>query len=434
MAEQPSGSGATGKLAGWLKGLVTSALGLCSGAVLMYVSPLIDRVVKPAKPVANFAAAAQGLQVTFQNRSTGGTEGWWDFGDGSALEPYVPTQGNLTHAYAKPGTYSAKLTLKNLIGDESDRTVSVSLNDTGPAAPSIDAFAVVPLSPSAYAPATFRVVSKVKNADLCVWALGENRPLEISTDVPGNQDRIVTFQRPGTHAIRLAVFNGKQAAEKSETIRVNAAPAGTATAVLKMSRQAVQVVTLDKQRYVAVKFPANSKATVESFTKEIHTEHGFVVKGVQVVDAHNASGVKAQVSADSQKITLTGLLQRPTNLLNVPVKEAPQGVIILTEKLQKTLPVATCTPDMVAGTLSVPGSALLTVPRLPPSWVATQETMTVELHDGDQVLWRAGKLPVTADVVVHGRPCHVSATLAGEQVRVDVTPTDARLGFAPVGN
>src|SRR5262249_39083035 len=56
MTAQASGEAVTGKLAGWLKGLVTTVLGLCSGAVLMYASPLIDRVVKPAKPVANFAA------------------------------------------------------------------------------------------------------------------------------------------------------------------------------------------------------------------------------------------------------------------------------------------------------------------------------------------------------------------------------------------
>src|SRR5579864_3740249 len=114
MAEHAAGERPASKLAGWLKGLLTSLLGLCSGAVLMYASPLIDRVVKPAKPLANFAAQPQGLQVAFQNRTTGATEGWWDFGDGSALEPFVPTQPVVNHSYPKPATYSCKLSIRNL--------------------------------------------------------------------------------------------------------------------------------------------------------------------------------------------------------------------------------------------------------------------------------------------------------------------------------
>src|SRR5438045_1217889 len=81
---------AGGKSGGWFKAILTSIFGLFSGACLMYLSPLVDKVIKPSKPVANFAYQAQGLKVTFQNRSTGGQEGWWDFGDGSALEPFMP--------------------------------------------------------------------------------------------------------------------------------------------------------------------------------------------------------------------------------------------------------------------------------------------------------------------------------------------------------
>src|SRR5208282_6115880 len=107
-------------LAGWIKTLATSLAGALSGAVLMYASPLVDMVIKPANPIANFQSQANGLTVTMQNKSTGGHEGWWDFGDGSALEPFVPDQAAVTHAYAKPASYTVKLTLKNLVGEQNE--------------------------------------------------------------------------------------------------------------------------------------------------------------------------------------------------------------------------------------------------------------------------------------------------------------------------
>src|SRR5438128_1815112 len=82
--------------------------GPMSGAFMMYLSPLLDKVVKPAKPVANFAVDHQGTTVMFHNRSAGGSEGWWDFGDGSPLEPVLAGQEAVSHTYANPGAYIAK--------------------------------------------------------------------------------------------------------------------------------------------------------------------------------------------------------------------------------------------------------------------------------------------------------------------------------------
>src|SRR5439155_19349824 len=73
------------KRGGWLKAAVVGMLGLGGGAAGTYGTALIDRVAKPTRPVANFALAADGLSVTCQNRASG-ESGWWDFGDGTALE------------------------------------------------------------------------------------------------------------------------------------------------------------------------------------------------------------------------------------------------------------------------------------------------------------------------------------------------------------
>src|SRR5438270_12860456 len=139
MAEEKAPS----KIRGWIKAGLTSVTGLCSGAVLMYVSPLVTSTIKPAKPVANFSQHAQGLTVTFQNRATGASEGWWDFGDGSPLEPFSPAQDAIKHTYETFGTYNVKLSLRNFLGDENDRVTAVILNrDAVAAGPVIEAFKV----------------------------------------------------------------------------------------------------------------------------------------------------------------------------------------------------------------------------------------------------------------------------------------------------
>ena len=58
------------------------------------------------------------------SHATGDT-GWWDYGDGSPLEPFAADQPTITHTYAKPGSYSVKLVVRNFTSDENERTVAV---------------------------------------------------------------------------------------------------------------------------------------------------------------------------------------------------------------------------------------------------------------------------------------------------------------------
>lgn len=61
---------------------------------------------------AAFAFEADGLTVLFMDMSTGEPMSWiWDFGDGGAS-----TERNPSHTYAKPGTYTVKLTILNEFG------------------------------------------------------------------------------------------------------------------------------------------------------------------------------------------------------------------------------------------------------------------------------------------------------------------------------
>ncbi len=124
MAETESAEGGKKKGGGWFKALLGTLGGLLSGAVVMYISAYVDKAVKPARPVPNFRLAYQGRVVHFQNLSPGFT-GWWDFGDGTELVPADADHESIDHTYGRPGDYSVKLSLANLLGEQSDRTVAL---------------------------------------------------------------------------------------------------------------------------------------------------------------------------------------------------------------------------------------------------------------------------------------------------------------------
>src|SRR5436189_5303972 len=115
---RPMGEKRSGKLAGWLKTLGGTVAGLVSGVVMMYVTGFVNNVVKPAKPVPIFSYDHDNLNVIFHNRSIGGTSGYWDFGDGSPLEPISPKPELVTHTHPSPGDYMAKLTPRHRTGQE----------------------------------------------------------------------------------------------------------------------------------------------------------------------------------------------------------------------------------------------------------------------------------------------------------------------------
>src|SRR5205807_1454049 len=139
------------------------------------------------------------------------------------------------------GDYTAKLSLQNVIGDESERTVTVKIDAAGANPPTIDSIEVTPISPGAYAPATFRVCCKVKNTQLCIWDLGDSDSLEITDDVAGCQDKFVTFAKPGGYIIKLVATNGAAHTERSEVVNVNEPPPGTLAAVLTVNDHATRV-------------------------------------------------------------------------------------------------------------------------------------------------------------------------------------------------
>lgn len=111
-----------GKIGGGIVGLVVAG-------GLMWFTPLVDRFVKPAKPLANFASeeGSDSLTVTFKNLSQNAKEAKWDFGDGTPLEIVNGTQPEVKHKFKKANTYKVKLVVKNVVDQEDSRESMIAV-------------------------------------------------------------------------------------------------------------------------------------------------------------------------------------------------------------------------------------------------------------------------------------------------------------------
>lgn len=351
---------APSKMGGWLKAGIIGFLGLGGGIAGTYVTAVVDRVAKPTKPVANFAVNADGLTVNFQNQASG-ESGWWDFGDGSALEPFAPDQ-HVSHAYAKPGSYTAKLTVRNFIGEENERTVPVDVTtatkDSPP--PQIAAFAVQPVSPVAVAPATFRLTADVANAGSCIWDLGDGR-LEVT---PGGKiDRLVTFEKPGTFAVSLVAHNGKQGAKQSGSVKVDAPRDGTTMAVLTVTDTGSKLDTLNTTESVVIHVPEKAATP---FSKTVNARAGFTLTGASLAEAPaSVKNLKVQVNPDKRSATVTGEWAGDLKATN---KAAGGSDAIVRVKLSQERTIAQQPAvTMVTGAFAVAGQAIRADLPLPPA-------------------------------------------------------------------
>lgn len=295
-----------GVVRGWFKGVLGVFGGVGAGVLGMYANAIVNTVAKPSKPVANFAVAADGLTVTAQNHATGDS-GWWDFGDGSPLEPFDPNQPNVAHTYPKPGGYAVKLTVRNFLMEENDRSVPVDLTAAAPAAlpPSVTGLTVEPIGgPRPVAPAAFRVRGEVKNADRVVLTLGEK--MEVTTD-SGPFERLVVFEKPGEFPIQLIGLNSnKQGDEKFQMVKVEAAREGTLSVVLRVTDTIPKVDRKDVPVSVALPLPA--KGAKPMMERMIPAEPGYTLTEVRLgkVTSPAMKNLKAEMTSDKKAVKMTG--------------------------------------------------------------------------------------------------------------------------------
>ena len=288
---------------GVFKAALGGFAGLATGVIGVYATALVDQVAKPGKPIANFAVVrAEGLSVNFQNQATGQT-GWWDFGDGSPLEPFEPEK-SVTHTYAKAGNYSVKLTVRNFLMEENDRSVPVDLTaPTVSSNPSINDFTVEPIGGLATAPATFRLRGEVKNADRVIWDLGGDK-VEV-TDSPGVFEKLFVVEKPGDLTIQMIGLAGKIPVKKSALLKVSAPANGALSVILRVVDSGAQIERRELPQTVSLPIPAKDPKPVE---RVLNAAPGFSIAEAKLgkITSTAIKNLKLEIAADKKSAKLTG--------------------------------------------------------------------------------------------------------------------------------
>lgn len=407
----------------WVKTVVGMVLGLISGAVAMYFTSFVDRVIKPAKPVANFAVQASGLTVSFENRSVGGDRLRWDFGDGSPLEFVADNQPVIKHTYAKPGNYNVRLAVTNLVNETNERTVTIEVKDAKPEkattdAPMIADITVRPPGKSGqpvYAPATFQFEATADNSSLIIWDFGDGKGVQT-----GDSAMQWTFDKPGTYTVKVCAFNGKQKVEHKVPVVVQEAPTQAVRVSLSVATTGTRAETKSRavrtSREISV---ARGPSQPRSIDQTLTATPGFEITRVEVrSDASRSRHVKdvvALVSADQRSVKVVATLDPPAN----------PSVALLNEEIliveQKKLPAALDASEPFVLSVPVPGTQTLRLPDVGMDWIETQRKYTCVVKVDDQEVFRGPQLPQGVTVTVGGRSYRLTAVQQKDAVEFRIT-------------
>ena len=395
------------KKGGFIKTIFGAMLGLASGVGVMYATAIVDRVAKPPKPVANFAISHDGLTVTCQSHASG-ESGWWDFGDGTPLEPFDSGQQSVSHTYAKAGNYSIKLIVRNFIMEENDRSVPVDLSTPPQLLPPTIALQVEPINPNSVAPATFRIRGEVKNADRVLIDLGDR--IEVATE-PGPFERLVVFDKPGNFPIQLIGHTGKQAVKQMAMVTVTAAPAGSLSVFLKVTDMGTR--TERRQVPETAIFPAPAKGA-KNPEQTLKALPGYAIKEAKMgkVTGTAMKNPKVEVAADGKSAKVSG------EWAGDPAKGGTETIVqvIFSEERQVNV-----TPMTDSASAMFTATGMVTLPLPPAPVPGVQRKMHLEFRQATaggipQVIGTVAELPLPWSGKLGQQP--VSAKQVGNTVQV----------------
>lgn len=432
----PTPAPAAPKRRSYLRTLFISLFGIGGGVFVSYGTAIFERVVKPL-PVANFTASADGLTVTCQNLSTG-NNGWWDFGDGSSLEPFNQDEPTIAHTYAKAGSYSVKLTVRNLTADENNRSVTVEAKATGkdaPPPPQIAGFEVKPVSSVSMAPATFRVTADVQNAEHLVFDLGDGR-LEVA-EGGGKIERMVTFEKPGSFPIQLVAFNGQSAVKQASAVKVETPPDNTLMAVITITDGGSQTTRDMRHETLAIPAPRDKTTT---FSRNIWAKPGFTLSEVVTAkpDVPGVKNLKLAVAADKRSAAVSGEFANLT-----PGKVGADALIPLkiTEERASSRP-----PSSMQASAILPlgpdrkASATIPLPALNPNADAVSRKIEVEVRqigpNGKNFVVASGPLNGRGPVAIPAKNVYSPPNAAITTASYDIASVKVNFEFgsaAPTG-
>ncbi len=421
----------------------------------------MDKAVKPAKPVPNFRVEHEGYTVHFQNLSPG-FQGWWDFGDGTELLP-ASAQDTVMHKYDRPGDYTVKLSLTNLLGEENERTVPLHVEDP-PAAkqPRVVSLTAQRVGNSDYAPVMYHILAKTENSPLCILDLGDAKEPEVITDGTANIDRLVTFAKAGDYVVDLRVINGAVTTHQSEVASVQDAPAGA----VQIALTAVDAGTELKVRTQPIVFNETFRADVKGDASPlIAREHPaaslddrhkeWVIRDVQLKTVNGqvvSLGDKTEVALDAAAFGVPGarnlrLVASPdrksVHLTGILVREGQASAILPTLMIQGTMTEEIRKPETRTVPLPAylqapaPGkttTAMVILPALPSDWVDAQpRKLSLAVWDGAKVAANNIVVPGRTEMTLQNQRCVLTATPFRDkdnkdQVRLDLSLAQARVG------
>lgn len=296
-AQYPSAAGASGK---WINeiGIYTSQL--------------------PPEPVAGFEANVTAdripLAVRFNDTSTANPTTWaWDFGDGT-----TSIEQNPEHLYTKPGTYTVRLTVKNIAGTASEtKTGYITVREA--VLPTAD-FTVNATSGEAPFAVEFTDISSGKPTEW-EWEFGDGA---IST----MQSPVYTYEVPGTYTAKLTVKNSKGLTTVTHDVTADVpvpAPPITSFAVDSTSGEAPLTVAFTD---TSLKSPTS---WIWDFgdgdtSSEQNPTHVYTSPGVYTVTLTTTNALGTDVVSKSQYIAATENGKVILFRGNVPIEEGTFSV------------------------------------------------------------------------------------------------------------
>jgi hypothetical protein len=389
----PAKTSVTKRGFGLLKLAFGGAAGLATGVIGVYATAIVDKVAKPPKPVANFSVAADGLTVTCNNLASGQT-GWWDFGDGTTLEPFNPDEKQVTHTYEKAGSYSVKLVVRNFLNEENDRAVGVTAAAPVQAAdgPAVAKLTVEPVG-NGTAPATFRVRGELKTAQKLLLDPGTDaHQPEYITAAAGAFERIVVYEQPGVYPFQVFALNGEKISKQWKAVDVKAPPAGALSVVLKVTDTGTKVDRTAKPVTVPIRVPEKPSG---AFEKVLLPDAGWTFADVKLgtMTSKAVKGVKADLAADKKSLKIGGEWTGTVEAVN-RAAGGSDVMVPLTVTQEKATPY-TAAPQMVPAALAFAGSfsltsddwtsgelsATLKLPAAPAGVVNLVRKVAVDLHE-----------------------------------------------------
>ncbi|HQR09604.1 MAG TPA: PKD domain-containing protein [Gemmatales bacterium] len=393
-------------------------LGLVVAGGLMWFTPLVDRFIKPAKPLANFSTEEgdDTLSVTFKNLSQNAKQAKWDFGDGSPIEILNGTQAEVKHKFKKPGTYKVKLVVTNVVDQDDDRESQIAVG----LKPQILDLSMKPINQKTK-PYTAGVKIKFEaTADLDAeleWDFGDGIYHKDKESV------VHEFQLPGKQLVKVRAVMGHSKGSPSiqevevlpqsglvttggvatPTVAANTkrhSPATLSVEVAVRSQLTADVLRMNRLKTVA----SSGKVTNGNLVVSIPVTPGYLIKAVRfepttLKKTGNVINESVMTSEDGKSVLVKAQLTKPGTDYNLNV-----GVAYVEE-------VDPATTKQSTVVLTLPGTSFLELP------LGNKHTFEVKYQN--QIVVNQSDLPIKAvEFTVEGRVFAVTTTKDAGQVKI----------------